>query len=163
MLIAATVRTGEPDADEALLGELAQEPVTVALTPRPLTLEAKAELLRRGLGDDPESAFAAACHDVTAGNPVFLGQLLGALAAEEITPNASGAAAVRAIGSRVVARTVLLRLNRLPAPAVTVARAVAVLGEQPGLAAVAQLAGADEPSAARAVQAPRAGRDPPSG
>ena len=153
VLIAATVRTGEPDADELLLAELAQEPVTLALTPRPLTLEATGELLRRGLGDDPDGVFTAACQDVTAGNPLFLRQLVGALAAEGITPNASGAATVRAIGPRAVARTVLLRLNRLPAPAVAVARAVAVLGEQPGLAAVAQLAGTDEPSAARAVQA----------
>jgi tetratricopeptide (TPR) repeat protein len=153
VLIAATVRTGEPDADELLLAELSQEPVTLALTPRPLTLEATGELLRRGLGDDPDGVFAAACHDVTAGNPLFLRQLVGALAAEEITPNAEGAATVRAIGPRAVARTVGLRLNRLPAPAVTVARAVAVLGEQPGLAAVAELAGVDEPSAARAVQA----------
>ena len=53
VLIAATVRTGEPDADEALLGELAQEPVTVALTPRPLTAEATAELVRRRLGAAP--------------------------------------------------------------------------------------------------------------
>ena len=35
VLIATTIRTGEPDADEALLGELAQEPVTIALTPAP--------------------------------------------------------------------------------------------------------------------------------
>jgi DNA-binding SARP family transcriptional activator/tetratricopeptide (TPR) repeat protein len=153
VLIAATVRTGEPDADEQLLAELAQEPVTLALTPRPLTLEATRELVRRGLGDDPDGAFTAACHDVTAGNPLFLRQLVGALAAEEITPNPAAAETVQAIGPRAVARTVLVRLNRLPAPAVMVARAVAVLGEQPGLAAVAQLAGVDEPSAARAAKA----------
>ena len=47
----------------------------------------------------------------------------------------------------------LLRLRRLPAPAVAVARAVAVLGEEPGLPAVAALAGADEPAAAAAIQA----------
>ncbi len=153
VLIAATIRTGEPDADEALLGGLAQEPVTLALTPRPLTLQATDELVRRRLGGDPEDEFTAACHDVTAGNPLLLRQLLSALATEGVTPNASGAAAVLGIGPRAVARTVLLRLARLPAPAVAVAQAAAVLGEQPGLPAVAALAGVEEPAAARAVQA----------
>ena len=90
---------------------------------------------------------------MTAGNPLLLGQLLSALAAEQVSPTASAAAGVRDIGQVAVARTVLLRLRRLPAPAVAVARAVAVLGEEPGLPAVAALAGADEPAAAGAIQA----------
>ena len=89
VLMAATVRTGEPDADEALLGELAQEPVTIALTPRPLTAEAADRLVRLRLGDEPDAAFAAACHEVTAGNPLLLRQLLTALAAEDVAPRAS--------------------------------------------------------------------------
>ena len=60
---------------------------------------------------------------------------------------------MRAIGPRAVSRTVLLRLARLPAPAADVARAVAVLGEQPGLPAVAALAGLDEATAADAIAA----------
>ncbi|HEX8105198.1 MAG TPA: AAA family ATPase, partial [Solirubrobacteraceae bacterium] len=153
VLVGATVRTGEPDADEALLAELAAEPVTVALTPRPLTEGATADLVRAKLGASADAAFTAACQEVTAGNPLLVRQLLTALAAESVTPDAANAAAVRAIGPRAVARTVLLRLGRLPAPGVAVARAVAVLGEQPGLPAVAELAGTDEPSAAAAIQA----------
>jgi hypothetical protein len=80
-------------------------------------------------------------------------QLLSALAAEAVAPDAEHASAVRAIGPRAVGRTVRLRLARLPEPAVAVARAVAVLGEHPGLPAIAALAGTDEPSAARAIEA----------
>ena len=98
VLIAATVRTGEPDADEALLGELAQEPITMALTPRPLTVEAATALLRQRLGDEPDGAFAAACHEVTAGNPLLLRQLITALAAEGIAPD--GVAGGRGAGDR---------------------------------------------------------------
>jgi hypothetical protein len=43
---AATIRTGEPEADEALLREPAQEPVTIALPPRPLTALAADRLVR---------------------------------------------------------------------------------------------------------------------
>jgi DNA-binding SARP family transcriptional activator/tetratricopeptide (TPR) repeat protein len=152
VLIAATIRTGEPDADEALLGALAQEPVTLALNPRPLTPHATAQLIRGRLNSDPDQAFTGACQEVTAGNPLLLRQLLNALSSEAVVPDATGAADVRAIGPRAVARTVLLRLARLQDPAVAVARAVAVLGEQPGLPAIAGLAGVDEAASAEAVQ-----------
>ena len=102
---------------------------------------------------DADEAFAAACQDVTAGNPLLLRQLLTALAAEHVVPDAEHAASVRAIGPRAVSRTVLLRLARLPAPAADVARAVAVLGEQPGLPAIAGLAGVDEAVAADTIEA----------
>ncbi len=153
VLLAATIRTGEPEADESLLGELAQEPVSVALNPRPLTAEATRELIGLRLGGPAEESFIAACHAVTAGNPLLLGQLLSALAAEGVRPDAAGAGEVRGIGPRAVARTVLLRLRRLQPPAVAVARAVAVLGELPALTEVAALAGVEEASAAAAVQA----------
>ncbi len=153
VLIATTIRSGEPEADETLLGELAQEPITLALTPRPLTRRATAGLIRMRLADEPDDAFTAACREVTAGNPLLLRQLLGALAAEGVVPDAEHADAVRAIGPRAVARTVLLRLTRLPSSAGAVARAVAVLGEQPGLPAIAALAEVDEATAADAVQA----------
>jgi tetratricopeptide (TPR) repeat protein len=48
---------------------------------------------------------------------------------------------------------VLLRLARLPAPAAAVARAVAVLGEQPGLEAIAALADVEEDAAAETLDA----------
>jgi DNA-binding SARP family transcriptional activator/tetratricopeptide (TPR) repeat protein len=153
VLIAATIRTGEPDADEALLGELAQEPITLALNPRPLSRQATEQLIAQRLGRGPDAGFATACQDVTAGNPLLLRQLLNALATEGVVPDDEHASAVRAIGPRAVARTVLLRLSRLPASAVAVARAVAVLGEHPGLPAIAGQADVDEATAADALQA----------
>jgi DNA-binding SARP family transcriptional activator/tetratricopeptide (TPR) repeat protein len=153
VLIAASIRTGEPDADEALLGELAQEPITLALNPRPLTREATGELIRQRLEHEPDEAFTTACQDVTAGNPLLLRQLLGGLSTERVVPDAEHADAVRAVGPRAVARTVQRRLGRLGPSEVAVARAVAVLGEQPGLPAIAALAEVDEATAAGAVQA----------
>lgn len=148
VLVAATVRAGEPDSDELLLGEIGQDPATVAVQPRPLSGDGTAALVAAALGGD--AALAAACQDVTAGNPLLLGQLLTALASE---PGPPDVASVRAIGPRAVSKTVQLRLARLPAPASAVARAVAVLGEQPGLPAIAELAGTDEPVAAATLDA----------
>ncbi|HET6510434.1 MAG TPA: BTAD domain-containing putative transcriptional regulator [Baekduia sp.] len=151
VLLAATIRTGEPDADEGLLAELAVDPDARVLEPQPLTPTATARLVRARLGDDADTAFTAACHTVTAGNPLLLRQLLNALESEGVTPDADHAAAVEAIGPRAVARTVLLRLARLPTDAIGVARAVAILGENPGLPAIAALADIAEPQAADAI------------
>ena len=152
VLVATTIRTGEPDSDELLLGEIGQDPATVAVQPKPLTADGTLGLVSALLGD-ADGAFAAACLHVTAGNPLLLRQLLTALAAEHVAPDAEHAASVRAIGPRAVSRTVLLRLARLPEPAAAVARAVAVLGEQAGLPAIAALAGTDEHEAAEAIAA----------
>jgi tetratricopeptide (TPR) repeat protein len=152
-MVAVTVRTGEPEADEALLAELAQEPVALVLDPRPLSPDASAQLVRRRFGGDAAQDFTGACHEVTAGNPLLLEQLLSSLHAEGVTPDAEHVPAVREIGPRAVARTVRLRLARLSPPAGAVARAVAVLGAQPGLRAIAALADTDEPAAAEALQA----------
>jgi DNA-binding SARP family transcriptional activator len=153
VLVGTTVRTGEPGTDELLLGEIGQDAATTAVAPKPLTAEGAAGLIRAHLGAVADGAFAAACLEVTAGNPLLLRQLLTALAAERVAPVAEHAASVRAIGPRAVSRTVLLRLARLPEPAAAVARAVAVLGEHPGLTAIAGLAEIEEDQAAEAIAA----------
>ena len=149
VLVGASIRTGEPDSDELLLGEISQDPATVAVEPRPLSADGTADLVADLLGDAGD-AFAAACLQVTGGNPLLLRQLLTAFRERE---GPRDAASVHAIGPRAVSKTVLLRLNRLPAPAADVARAVAILGEQPGLEALAALAGTPEPVVADTIEA----------
>ena len=80
----------------------------------------------------------------TGGNPLLLRQLLTALEAEDVRPDAAHADVVRAIGSRAIASAVVLRLARLPEDAAAVARAVAVLGDGADLRRVAALAGTGE-------------------
>jgi DNA-binding SARP family transcriptional activator/tetratricopeptide (TPR) repeat protein len=150
ILIAATIRTGEPGTDELLLGELTSDPETEVLRPRALTEEATGSLVRERLGN-PAAAFVAACQAVTAGNPLLIRQLLGALQDNGVHPDADRVDEVRAIGPRAVSRTVLSRLTRMPESTVAVARAAAILGEQPGLPALAAVAGTDEDEAAEAV------------
>src|SRR5262249_46017294 len=127
--------------DAELVAEITADPATVSLRPRPLTEAATADLVRGRLGDGTDPGFAAACQEVTAGNPLLVRQLLAALAAEHVAPSTAGAAEVRAIGSKAVSRTVLPRLARMDTEAVAVARAVAILGDDPGVAALSALAG----------------------
>ena len=153
VLVATTLRSGEPAADPALLGEIGNDPATLPLRPGPLGATAVRELVRAELGDDADPAFCDACHEATGGNPLLLRQLLRTLEAEGIRPDAAHVDALRAVGPRAVASTVLLRLSRLPPAAAAVTRAVAVLGESANLPVVAALAGLDEADVARATGA----------
>ncbi len=145
VLVALTVRTdGEETRDSQLLAELALEPEAVVLRPGALSPEATAGLVERQLGVPPAPLFASACHTTTSGNPLLLAQLLRALAADGVPPDASHADRVVAVGSRAISSSVQLRLRRLPRDVVEVARAAAVLGDGALLPAVAGLAGLSE-------------------
>jgi DNA-binding CsgD family transcriptional regulator len=139
ILVAATVRTGEPGTDVALLGEISHDPSTVPVRPVPLSADAVQELVRERLGAEADDAFCAACHQATGGNPLFLRQLLTALEADHVKPDAAHADVVLEIGPRAVSRTVIMRLARLSEDAIAVARAVAVLSDSATLPAVAAL------------------------
>jgi DNA-binding CsgD family transcriptional regulator len=144
VLVAVGLRSAEPGTDAALLADIAADALATHVRPGPLSVSAVAELAHERLGDTPAQAFAGACHDATGGNPLLLHELLKTLASEGVRPSADQAGSVRALGSRAISRTVLVRLARLSADAAAVARAVAVLGEGVDVAAVAALAQLDE-------------------
>jgi DNA-binding NarL/FixJ family response regulator len=153
VLIAGAARAGEQRTDTRLLAEIATDPAAVTIRPVALSQAAVAELVRNRLGTGAEQRFCAACHEATGGNPLLLGELLKALEAEGVEPDAAHARMIDEIGPQAVSRTVLLRLARLPVAAVAVARALAVLGDGAGLPATARLAELDERSVADATVA----------
>ncbi|HEX8102720.1 MAG TPA: hypothetical protein VF533_08920, partial [Solirubrobacteraceae bacterium] len=153
ILVAATLRTGERPTDPAMLDEILHDPAAVAVRPGPLSLGAARVVVRARLGADAADAFCAACHETTGGNPLLLRQLLTALQTDAVRPTAENVAVVRRIGPRAVSRTIGLRLARMSPETVSVARAIAVLGERAELPTVAALAGIDEGVAGRAVAA----------
>jgi DNA-binding CsgD family transcriptional regulator/tetratricopeptide (TPR) repeat protein len=126
--------TGRPpdaggDEAGALWVQLASRPAAAALYPRPLSESAAATLTRERLGAEAAEEFCRACHTATGGNPLFLRELLRALAAAEVVPSAAAASAVQDVGPAVVSRFVLHRLAALGPAATELARAVAVLGD----------------------------------
>ena len=151
VLLAASLRPAEPDADTALLGELAHEPLTELVRPPALSGEAVAGLVRARLGEEADDAFAAACHAASGGNPLLLNELLKALDADRVRPEAANVGLVEEIGPRAASRAVLVRLARLPETAVEVARAIAVLGDGADLTAVAALTGRSDEDVATAT------------
>ena len=140
VVLVASVRSSEPDADQAILEELLSEPSAQMLMPGPLTTAAVAELVRERLGENVEAAFVEACHSSTDGNPLLLNELLKALILDRVPPDAAHVDVVAELGPRSASRAVLLRLARLSADAGEVARAISVLGEGADFTAVAELA-----------------------
>jgi DNA-binding SARP family transcriptional activator len=150
VLVVLTVRSGEDGPEGSLIAELTLDPSVTVLRPRPLSPESAGMLVHELLGEGADS-FVRACHRMTSGNPLLLRQLLRALEEEGVRPDVAHVDTVRAVGSRAVSSLVMLRLRRMPPAVTAVARAVAVLGEDAQLPAVADLARLSEEDAAGAI------------
>jgi DNA-binding CsgD family transcriptional regulator/tetratricopeptide (TPR) repeat protein len=150
-VVATAVRTGDPNIDPLLHEEITQDPAARLIQPRSLSERAVGELVTRELGPGAEPRFSLACYEATGGNPLLLGELLKTLRSERIAADADHVDVIRDLGPRAVSRSVLVRLARLSADAVVVARAIAVLGDGATDAEVAALADLPESRVADAV------------
>ena len=105
----------------------------------PLTPEAVGRMVGALLEADVPADLVAACHEVTGGNAFLVREVAG-----ELRRSGRGAAAdpavIRSLAPPAIVRSLRLRLEALPADAVALARAVAVLGDGCALRAAAQLA-----------------------
>ncbi|HEX8133360.1 MAG TPA: AAA family ATPase, partial [Actinomycetes bacterium] len=151
LLLVVAARPPEQSSQAALLTEVVTDPAAVVVQPGPLGTDAVAVLARGAFAAEPDPAFAAACQTATGGNPLYLRALLDTLARERLVPSAVNAARVLQTGPEAVARAVLLRLGRLPAEAMALVRAAAVLGDGAPLQHAAVLAGLEIDAAARAA------------
>lgn len=138
-IVIATRPDGLPAYDRRL-AELICDPAATVIELRPLSVAALAGLIAQVLGAAPDEEFCAACHEVTRGNPLFVRELLHALSADGVVPTASSVPAVRLAGPGAVARYVRARVGLLSAQGRRLAEAVAVLGDDVGLAVAADLA-----------------------
>src|SRR5262249_54516896 len=140
VVLLVSLRSSEPATDQAILEELTAEPHAHLLVPGPLTASAVAGVVRDALGDGVDDAVAAACHSSTDGTPLLLSELLKALVADRVPPDAAHVELVAELGPRAASRAVLLRLARLSPEAVCAARAICVLGDGADVAVAAGLA-----------------------
>jgi DNA-binding CsgD family transcriptional regulator len=134
LLVLAAWRTGEPDAPDQLLAELAADRIVL----EPLSVAATGAVIGRRLGRECDAATAQACHRGTGGNPFLLAEVAHAL--DEDTELPLDSARVAALGGVAVGRHVRARLARLPAPAGEVAGAAAVLDGEMAPRQLARLA-----------------------
>ena len=150
--VVVAVRSGEAAAPADLL-EAVRSEASETVVPQPLTEAASASVVRAALGLSADATFCRACHETTGGNPFLLSELVNALARGDVEASAAGAERVRELGPSAVARSVLLRLSRLPEEATALARAVAVLDTDADVHLAAAVAGIDAGRAVAAAEA----------
>jgi DNA-binding CsgD family transcriptional regulator len=124
--VIAALRPGEPRADEVALDRLRVSPGALRLGLRPLSAESVATVVRARL-PGAEDALARQVHHVTAGNPLYVTELLA---------GDPGRTKVVAVGDRIMRRAAEISDE---APAFTLA--LAVVGEHERLGVAARVAG----------------------
>lgn len=142
VLILAAARTGE--ADEPVELEPLRLDATELLRPSPLSGPAVDELIAAEFGSSPSGDFTEACSKATGGNPFLLTEVLRTLQRTSIGPDTEAARQLASLGTESVARSVRLRLQPFGAEAVSLARAIAVLGGAPQLRHASAMAGVSE-------------------
>lgn len=138
VLVAA--RAEEPEA-LAALAATASDPASLPVTLSPLSEAATEAILSENLAETVAPEFGRACYAATGGNPFYLRALVEVLREDRILPTADSADAVLELGPQTVTRAIFTRIARLPDPASSVARALAVLGDGSELRHAAALAG----------------------
>ena len=150
------VLTSRPEeADDPTLVRILADSAVAHLPTAPLGLEASTTLTESFLAQKPDPAFAAACHQVTGGNPFLVTELARELADQEIEPRESQIGSMQRLAPEQVSKTVLARLSRLPPAAAELARALAILGEGSDPSLVLELAGLDRETGRQAADALR--------
>ena len=146
ILLAA--RSGEAGAGE-LLAHLAAEPDVTVCEPAPLSAAAITTLIQEQL-PDAEATFCRRCHELTAGNPLGVREVLLAIADFPLAAADRDLETIAEQAARSLSRSVLRRLASLPPEARALADAMSVFevdAELPWAAALVEL----EPGAALAA------------
>lgn len=145
------IRSGDPAATSELVARLSTTTSEQALRPAELSQDAVRDLLAAAditVADREE--FVRASWKATRGNPFLLNELVAAIRHDPAAQLGIHAGDVGAFAPQSVARTVVVRLTRLGADALALARACALLGDETPLTSAAKLAGLD-PAAAGAA------------
>jgi DNA-binding CsgD family transcriptional regulator len=144
-----TARAGDAALTRGMVARLAQHADVHSMPVGPLGPDAVADIVRTTLGPDASDELIEACQCVTGGNPFLLRELAGELRRAGGTPDPT---AIRRLAPPAIVRAVRLRLEAMPAEAIAVARAVAVLGDGCDVAAAAELGGLELHAARRAAE-----------
>ncbi len=110
------------------------------IRPQRLSPDGVGTALNEALEVQPDQAFAQAAHQATAGTPFLVVTLARALKRDGVTPDATHLDAIATAGAAEIGADVGRRLTGLAPQAVTLARAIAVLGDGRPAAEALQLA-----------------------
>ncbi|WP_432146593.1 AAA family ATPase [Streptomyces sp. bgisy084] len=149
--VAGLISTSESErsADTSVTDEIQSRAQQLRLGP--LTEVSTGFLAEAFLGAAPDEEFVQACHVATGGNPATLRTLLAALADDGVKPTAAVAPALRDLDVPQLLPSLYSGMRRVSPYALSLARAVAVLGDQARLDWAAAIAGVESAVAAEVV------------
>ena len=128
ILLAVVHRTDERGPGAELVRAVAASSQAHVIRPDQLSPQATSQLVGTLLDGSPSGRFTQACHETTAGNPLYLRELLAETTLRRIEPDDSQADSVRDIAPARVTHLVARRLRTLPAGATGLAGALAAIG-----------------------------------
>jgi DNA-binding CsgD family transcriptional regulator len=154
LAVLVTTRTGDPvdPAAAEVLARLRAHPEMKVAELAPLSDDSIRSLVAAEL-PGADDAFREAVVAAVAGNPFLCREVLEAVRVEGVPPDAQGAERLRRLRPEGVRSTIAVRLGRLGDDARRMAASVAVLAGGATLPLARELAGLDEPAAARALDA----------
>ena len=155
LAVVVAARPLDPDAGGGPLASLMTNSDTTLMDLKALSPTAVASLVDLSLGQVPDPEFARACFDSTGGNPFYLHELLREVEAAGVSPTSGYSSWVTQLGPAQIVRSLLARLAAMPAGALPLAAACAVLGDGARLvdcASVADLKPARAVAAADALE-----------
>lgn len=142
--VVAALNTSDPGARSDPVSALVAAAQLPALSPAPLSVDAVGKLIRASGAVEPApDDLVAKSWEVTHGNPFLVHGLVDALRTNEGGILAGGRRDLALFAPESVRRRVLLRVTGLGRPALALARACAVLGEDASLRRAAALAELD--------------------
>ena len=141
--------------DDRLLHRLAATAGAEVFAPAPLTAAASGEVVR-SLAPDADDEVCRICHTRAGGNPFYLRELASGLHSERMERGPAAADRLARWSPERVIRYVGARVAAVPAPARSLARAAAVLGQNAHAGHAAAIARLDRATADEAADALRA-------
>ncbi|OEV09632.1 helix-turn-helix transcriptional regulator [Streptomyces nanshensis] len=143
IVLVCTLREGDPWSRYALVREVT-ECAGQTLSPTPLSLDATRVMIEEQFEEPGEEPYVRACHEVSAGNPLFLLSVLVGMAVSGYRPTAENAETARSLRPSGLRERLTGCIRAQTEPVRDLAAAIAVLGDHARPALVAQLAGLDD-------------------
>lgn len=147
------LRSSDAATDPDGIAALRTEKTVRGVVPSPLSIDGVATMVGRRFSQRPDPEFLAACHEVTAGNPFLVSELLQTVESEEIPVTRVSADHIRRLAPEAIAHAAVTRLSRLPGDARAVAVATAILEPHAEVRYVTGLTGLSQGTVARAIDA----------
>jgi DNA-binding CsgD family transcriptional regulator len=141
-VLVCTLRDGDPRAAHPLVREVADSAMQI-LRPGPLSLAGSRAMVLDQFGEPGDEEFARACHETSAGNPLFLRSILLGTAATGGQPTARQAEHARSLRPSQLRERLATCMRAQPQSVRDVAAGMATFGDQGDPELIARLAGLD--------------------